>query len=117
MRVAITSTDGVNVDQHFGKAKSFYVYDFKCGRMDFIEKRATPFSYSTESDFLEQGTDHSFEEGRLNAVFHVINDCQRLYTLKIGERPRQALEALGMEVRPCHCPIETLSSCSGNCTS
>ena len=28
MRIAVASTDGENVDLHFGKARSLYVYEY-----------------------------------------------------------------------------------------
>ncbi|MGW8161129.1 MAG: NifB/NifX family molybdenum-iron cluster-binding protein [Desulfobulbales bacterium] len=39
---------------------------------------------------------HPFDPERMAAVASVIKDCQRVYCTKIGDRPRQELEKLGI---------------------
>ena len=42
IKVAVASSDGKNIDLHFGQAKSFLIYEFKDGKFDFSEKREVP---------------------------------------------------------------------------
>ena len=42
IKVAIASSDGLNVDLHFGQAKSFLIYELKGSKFGFIEKREVP---------------------------------------------------------------------------
>ena len=39
MRLAVVSSDGVNVDLHLGKAKSVCIYDYVDDNVEFVEKR------------------------------------------------------------------------------
>ena len=41
MRIAVASTNGENVDLHFGKARSLYVYEYdeKEDKFNFIDQR------------------------------------------------------------------------------
>ena len=41
MRIAVASSNGENVDLHFGKAKSLYVYEYdeKEDKFNFIDQR------------------------------------------------------------------------------
>ncbi len=52
IKVAIASSDGLNVDLHFGQAKSFLIYELKGSKFVFIEKREVPVleNESTSSD-------------------------------------------------------------------
>ena len=44
LKVAIASSDGKNVDLHFGKAKDFLVYELNSSSFSFLEKRKVPES-------------------------------------------------------------------------
>ena len=52
MRIAVTSSDGENVDLHFGKGNSLYVYDYNEENEDlsFLEHRTV----AIEEDKKEQ---------------------------------------------------------------
>jgi len=41
MRVAVVSKDNKNIDEHFGKAKEFFIYDVENGKTSFMENRLT----------------------------------------------------------------------------
>lgn len=42
IKVAIASSDGLNIDLHFGQAKSFLIYELKGSKFELIEKREVP---------------------------------------------------------------------------
>lgn len=44
LKVAIASSDGKNVDLHFGKAKDFLIYELQGSSFSFLEKRKVPES-------------------------------------------------------------------------
>ena len=39
VKVAIASSDGINIDLHFGQAESFLIYELKAGKFELTEKR------------------------------------------------------------------------------
>jgi hypothetical protein len=79
MKIAITTSDGIKVDQHFGKADSFHIYEIKNGDIKAIEKRVvTPYCASDSSD--QPSADHEYSIDRLSAVYEEIKDCKVLYT-------------------------------------
>lgn len=59
IKVAIASSDGINVDLHFGQAKSFLIYELKGSKFELTEKRevqvveneSTSPDTPSESDF------------------------------------------------------------------
>lgn len=42
IKVAIASSDGLNIDLHFGQAKSFLIYELKGSKFELTEKREVP---------------------------------------------------------------------------
>ena len=88
-RIAAVSTDGRNVDEHFGKADRFLIYDLD-DRMTLVEERFT--------EKLSQGDpDHTFNPDRFGRIAALLKDCSKVYVTRIGEVPAAKLNALGIE--------------------
>lgn len=114
MRIAVTSNDGITVNEHFGKAKGFYIFDIENGELKAIEKRhLTPYCQS-ENDTMPD-PDHKFSMDKLSVIYQSIKDCTTLYTKQIGEKPEKELKQMGLQVKLCGCSIESLVECNGNC--
>jgi nitrogen fixation protein NifX len=71
MRVAFTSSDGATVDEHFGKAEHFDVWEVGPDRAEFVERVSA----------IVTGSD---EEDRTVARASAIAGCAIVYTLQIG---------------------------------
>ena len=73
-RVAFASSDGYVVDTHFGRATSFYIYQYFEGEYVFVEERkVTPVCL---------GGEHSTE--KIIVVVSLSSDCQYSVALLIG---------------------------------
>ena len=89
-RLAIVSTDGLNVDDHFGRADRFLIYDLD-EEMKLVEIRPT--------ETLSVGDpNHAFDTERFSRVASVLKDCTRVYATRIGEVPAAKLKEMGIEV-------------------
>jgi nitrogen fixation protein NifX len=71
MRVAFTSTDGRTIDEHFGQASTFWIWEIG-------PDRAEPVGPVSP---LERGED---EEDRIAARASAVADCAIVYTVRIG---------------------------------
>ena len=88
-RIAAVSTDGIHVNEHFGKAERFLIYDLG-DRISWVEARtAEPLSVGNP--------DHPFDADRFNRVAGVLKDCSKVFVTQIGETPAAKLKALGIE--------------------
>ena len=88
-RIAVVSTDSVNVNDHFGMAEAFLIYEIEDG-LKFIEKRT--------SEKLSIGDpNHPFDADKFGRVYEKIKDCSNVYVTKIGEGPAKKLKELGVE--------------------
>lgn len=86
--VAITSKDGRLVDQHFGHAEYFLIYQAQAGSIKFLEKRAVS-KYCFGSDECGE------QENRMDIILKALDDCDVILTLRIGYHPQKILEAKG----------------------
>ena len=72
MRIGLASIDGAYIDQHFGSARYWQIYDVDSeGR--FVETRKT------------SPTCNGHCEGGFQAQLEVLADCDALFVAKIGE--------------------------------
>lgn len=71
MRVAFTSTDGKNIDEHFGRCACFFVWEVDATRASF-EKVVS--AVTTAQD----------EEDRTSARVSAVADCAIVYTVAVG---------------------------------
>ena len=68
IKVAIASSDSLNVDLHFGQAKSFLIYELKDSKFVLTEKRELPLS-ENESTSPEAPSPQDFGGGCGGAGF------------------------------------------------
>lgn len=90
-RFAVASKNGYLVDQHFGHASEFLIYDASAGSVKFIERRQLgQYCYGQENC---KTTDQ-----KINKISGVLSDCDCLLALRIGDAPKKALEEKGLHV-------------------
>lgn len=88
-RIAVVSTDGLNVDEHFGRAERFLIFDLE-DQMLFVEERAT--------ETLSVGDPaHPFDPEKFGRIASLLKDCSKIYTTQIGATPAATLKALGID--------------------
>jgi predicted Fe-Mo cluster-binding NifX family protein len=94
MRIAVASSDGKNVDLHFGKARSIYIFDFdeKGDNKIFVEKRTVEF---------ESGQKHQWMK-----TLNVIKDCDVVICVQAGFKSKFGLDEEGIKLVEDEGPIE-----------
>lgn len=80
-KIAIASTNGEAVNQHFGQAKNFLIYEIAREGVSFVEDR--------QVEAASGGTEHS-EEGVIRLADH-LQDCRAVFVLKIGMKASRYL--------------------------
>lgn len=114
MRIAVTTSDGKQVDEHFGKATSFKIYDLENGVLKMVDLREVQ-SYCECENGEPVGPNHQFSNDRFTLVTDQIKDCKVLYTKQIGDKPKKQLKNFGIDVQLCGCKIDQIAGCKGNC--
>jgi hypothetical protein len=88
-RIAVVSTDGIRVDDHFGKAKRFLIFDVDEQMTLREERRTEPLSVDDP--------EHAFDDDKFSRIAGLLKDCRKVYMTKIGEIPSIKLKELGVE--------------------
>lgn len=90
MKIAVASTDGVNVNQHFGLAEKFFIYEATPDTFNLLEELAVePYSSGDKG--------HLFDQKRFSGVAGKISGCRKMFAVKIGEIPAAELRKMGIE--------------------
>ncbi|GMT49051.1 MAG: hypothetical protein IEMM0008_0590 [bacterium] len=90
MRLAVASTDGKLIDQHFGQAVRFLIYEVTDGESRFVEERSV-------ERFCTDKVEHLYEKARLDNAYSVMKDCSYLLCSMIGPIPQEELEKRGIK--------------------
>ncbi|WP_160692755.1 nitrogenase cofactor biosynthesis protein NifB [Clostridium sp. C2-6-12] len=90
-KFAISSKSGINIDQHFGHASEFYIYDYANGAIQFAEKRSVEKYCNGVQECGEQ-------EENIKKILNTINDCDAVLAFKIGAEPVNKLLKEGIHV-------------------
>ncbi len=92
---AVSSKSGVLVDQHFGHATDFYIYEYKGSNIKFKERR----SVSKYCDGVEScdGMGGGTKESKIDNILEVVKDCKAVVAMRIGEAPKQKLKDKAIE--------------------
>lgn len=88
-RVAVTSKYGKLVDQHFGHAEEFIIYQGNLQEFKILEKRSvTKYCFGME----KCGEESAGQQNTLRAL----EDCQAVLTMRIGEAAKEELAEKGI---------------------
>lgn len=87
LRVAVATQGKGRVNQHFGHADEFQIYEVAAGAVSFIGHRRV--------DLYCQGG--WGEDEQLPSIVNAINDCHAVLVSKIGACPRDELKSAGIE--------------------
>jgi predicted Fe-Mo cluster-binding NifX family protein len=102
MLIAVTTSNGIDVDTHFGKAERFLVYETGTGEPALVyEVQAPPYCGGS-------GPGHSLMPDKLAAIAAGLGDCRVVITAMIGEAPQTEMERLGVEVISLCGPVDDL---------
>ncbi len=87
MLIAVATKGGGKVNEHFGHAKEFQVYELSTAGAKFVGHRRV--------DLYCQGG--YGEEDSLATIIRAINDCHAVFVAKIGGCPKNDLKAAGID--------------------
>jgi lactoylglutathione lyase len=84
LRIAVASSGGGRIDQHFGQTEVFRVFDVSAAGAAHLEDRDI-------ANYAEG------EEDRRDTICRMLADCRALLVAKIGIAPQEKLAGVGIE--------------------
>ncbi len=97
--VAVATKGGGLVNQHFGHAKEFQIYEVDANDAKFVGHRK--IDHYCQSGYGEEAT--------LDNIIKVISDCKAVLVTKIGHCPTEELRQAGVETVEAYDVIETVA--------
>lgn len=99
-QIAIASTDGIVVNQHFGHAEKFHVVE--------IEPETNSFHFVGTREVERVCRGHYHNDSSFDKVIDVLSDVHAVLVAKIGQEASNQLESCGLTVYEAPFPIEPL---------
>ncbi|NTU42539.1 MAG: nitrogen fixation protein NifX [Nitrospirales bacterium] len=82
MKIAFATTDGKNVDEHFGRAGMFAVYEMTAEGYKFLEMRK--FSDGRDTEVEKSKGKEELHESLVQGKVERLADCKVIYLTEIG---------------------------------
>lgn len=103
-RVAVASQSGILVDQHFGQAVEFFIYDSDGDTVKFGEKRETRkyCNGPVACDYKNKTN----KTDKIDTIINMIKDCRSVLAVRIGAGPTARLEEIGITAIPTYDRVE-----------
>jgi len=114
MLIAVASKTGAEVDQHFGHAERFLIYDYGSGNPQ-------PVGEVEVEKYCSYDPDHPFRHRQFDGIVAALKGCKAVVTAMIGELPKQELQKVGITPLVAAGPIADAlklahdSVCEGGC--
>lgn len=95
-KIAVSSTDGVLINEHFGRAKQFYIYEItENEEVKFIELRENAPTCTGD-----------YNHGQIEEAAKLLSDVNVVLTFHIGPTATKILQSQGVNVYTLTGPIE-----------
>jgi predicted Fe-Mo cluster-binding NifX family protein len=100
MLIAVASKDGREINQHFGHAERFLIYEVEQGEVKLVDEKKVERYCSFDPE-------HPLRSHVLKEIADALRGCRAVAIAQIGEHPRGELEGLGIEPYAVSGPIKT----------
>lgn len=85
--VAVATSDGSHIDEHFGEADAFAIFEVHAGGVGQVGRRVV-------DDYRTPGRG---DEDRRDVIVRALSDCVACFVARIGDAPGKKLTAAGIE--------------------
>ncbi len=100
MLIAVASKDGREINQHFGHAERFLIYEVEQDNVNLVDEKKVERYCSFDPE-------NPLRSRVLKEIGAALRGCRAVATAQIGEHPRGELENLGIEPFVVSGPIKT----------
>ncbi|MBT1071889.1 NifB/NifX family molybdenum-iron cluster-binding protein [Pelotalea chapellei] len=90
MLIAVASKDGKEINQHFGHAERFLIYEVENGEVRLVDEKKV-------DRYCSYDPEHPLRGHLLRDIGTALAGCRAVVTAQMGEHPRSELEQLGIE--------------------
>lgn len=91
MKVAVLSSDQINVDGHFGKAERLLIYELDVDGPRLVEER------SCRPIYIDNTGPPLLDFAQFDDILSTLVDCKKIFLSHIGRTPAARLRVSGIE--------------------
>lgn len=99
MLIAVASKDGKLINQHFGHAERFLIYEVEEGDVKLVDEKKV-------ERYCTLDADHPGRRHLLEAIADALSGCRAVIAAQIGPSPQAELERMGVESYTAEGPIK-----------
>lgn len=99
MLIAVASRDGLEINQHFGHAERFLIYDVAGTEAKLVDEKKVARYCSLDQD-------HPMRGHILAAIAEALAGCRAVVCAQIGQAPQMEMERLGLDTFVADGPIK-----------
>ncbi len=99
MLIAVASKDGKEINQHFGHAERFLVYEVEGNEVRLVDEKKV-------ERYCSYDADHPLRAHILDAIANALAGCRAVICAQIGQAPQMEMERLGIDAYVAEGPIK-----------
>ena len=121
LKIAVATSDDLNVDLHFGQAKIFSIYELRGDNFELLEKRAAPVNQNQDAEEQNTGAGCGSSGGgcgsgsgggccggggALSPAVEKLLDCRAIVAAQLGANVRHQFERNAISCFDIELPVE-----------
>ena len=99
MLIAVASKDGKEINQHFGHAERFLIYEVEETEAKLVDERKV-------QRYCTYDSDHPQRAHLLKEIVDALNGCRAVVCAQIGQGPQMEMERFGIDTFVADGPIK-----------
>lgn len=99
MLIAVASKDGKEINQHFGHAERFLVYDVEGSTASLVDEKKV-------ERYCSYDAEHPLRGDLLRKIADALAGCRAVVCAQIGQAPQMEMERLGIDAFVADGPIK-----------
>lgn len=99
MLIAVASKDGREINQHFGHAERFLIFDVEKSAAKLVDEKKV-------ERYCTYDADHPMRAHVLKAIADALDGCRAIVCAQIGLAPQMEMERLGLDTFVADGPIK-----------
>ena len=99
MLIAVASKDGREINQHFGHADRFLIFEVEGAEARLVDEKKV-------ERYCTCDTDHSARAHILQAIADALGGCRAVVCAQIGQGPQTEMERIGVDAYVADGPIK-----------
>ncbi len=100
MKVAVASSDGINISDHFGRSACFIIFDIENGKISNREVRDNRYTPHAKGECTGDEGEHEHHHHGTHshsAIVQALHDCEAVLCYGMGMRAARDLEQAGVK--------------------